>query len=132
MILRHKEFKSCGNIILFPSSISNSSSQYEKPQFMLAANIVPVIGVHFNKSKVKLKVGQTADLYVEILPSHATELGLKWVITNVDIVETELHKNFIHLKAKKAGRTIIIATTEDGQFRDLCVVTIASYITTNK
>ncbi len=99
---------------------------------MLAANIVPVIGVHFNKAKVKLKIGQTTDLLVEILPSHATELSLNWAITNEDIVETELHNNYIHLKAKKAGRTIIIVTTEDGQFRDLCVVTIASYITTNK
>lgn len=132
MILRNKEFKSSGSIVHFPSSLSMPMTNSENPHLMLASNIVPVIGVHFSRSKLKLKVGQTEDLYITILPDQALAPQLKWAITNEDIVEATFHHDHIHVKAKNAGKTIVIVTTNDGQFRDLCIITVTSYLTTNK
>jgi uncharacterized protein YjdB len=89
---------------------------------------VDVIGVHMNKSKLKLKLGQTEELAVSIIPENATNQNVNWVISNPDVVKMDVQNRTATVKGNRVGRTIIVVSTEDGKYRDLCEVTVHNFL----
>ncbi|MFJ8530200.1 Ig domain-containing protein [Bacillus sp. NPDC094106] len=126
--LRHQNMKRF-------SSITNTSClniQSNSPQISLAPSVVSVIGVHMQKNKLKIKAGQSAELSAFVLPVHATNQELIWTNMNPDIITIHTQQNKTIITGKNAGRAIVIVTTADGKFRDLCVVHVHPYITNPK
>lgn len=117
------------------SSITNTSClniQSNSPQISLAPSVVSVIGVHMQKNKLKIKAGQSAELSAFVLPVHATNQELIWTNMNPDIIAIHTQQNKKIIAGKNAGRAVVIVTTADGKFRDLCVVHVHPYITNPK
>lgn len=117
------------------SSIANTSClniQSNSPQISLAPSVVSVIGVHMQKNKLKIKAGQSAELSAFVLPVHATNQELIWTNMNPDIIAIHTQQNKTIIAGKNAGRAVVIVTTADGKFRDLCVVHVHPYITNPK
>ncbi|WP_438825152.1 Ig-like domain-containing protein [Bacillus sp. JJ1127] len=117
------------------SSITNTSclsTQSNSPQISLAPSVVSVIGVHMQKNKIKIKAGQSAELSAFVLPVHATNQELIWTNMNPNIITIHTKQNKAIITGKNAGRAVVIVTTADGKFRDLCVVHVHPYITNPK
>ncbi|WP_051317254.1 Ig-like domain-containing protein [Ectobacillus panaciterrae] len=132
MIIRHKDYKSGGAVFAYTAPASITEKKDEKPYLSLAPVSINVIGVHLNKAKLKLKVGQAEELKAAVLPDNAANQAITWSITDPSVADLEINENKAIIKGKQAGKTIIIAAAEDGSFRDLCIVTVHDYLTTNK
>ena len=103
-----------------------------KPQISLAPSVVSVIGVHIQKNKLKIKVGQSAELSASVLPIQATNQELIWTNMNPNVVTIHADDNKAILTGKTPGRAVVIVTTAEGKFRDLCIVHVQPFITNPK
>ncbi|PEZ02262.1 hypothetical protein CN326_20125 [Bacillus sp. AFS018417] len=111
---------------------SYAKTQTDTPHIKLVPSVVPVIGVQLHKAKLKLKAGQRAELTAAVLPSLASNQELIWTSNSPDIVEINATKHKAIVTGKQAGRAVIIVTTAEGKFRDLCIVHVQPYITKPK
>ncbi|WP_002149765.1 Ig-like domain-containing protein [Bacillus cereus] len=111
---------SCLNIQPNPSKIS------------IAPSVISVIGIHIQKNKLKIKTGQSADLSASILPMQATNQELIWTNMNSDVITIYPKGETVTITGKSAGRAVVIVTTAEGKFRDLCVVHVQPYMTNPK
>ncbi|MBO1578141.1 Ig-like domain-containing protein [Bacillus sp. XF8] len=116
------------------SLITNASCPniQSKPQISLAPSVVSVIGVHIQKNKLKIKVGQSAELSASVLPIQATNQELIWKNMNHDVITVITEKDKVIITGKNPGRAVIIVTTAEGKFRDLCVVQVQPFMTNPK
>lgn len=116
------------------SLITNSSCPniQSKPQISLAPSVVSVIGVHIQKNKLKIKVGQSAELSAFVLPVQATNQGLIWTNMNPDVITVYADDDTAIITGRNPGRAVVIVTTAEGKFRDLCVVHVHPFITNPK
>ncbi|PGZ08201.1 hypothetical protein COE30_14085 [Bacillus cereus] len=111
---------SCLNIQPNPSKIS------------IAPSVISVIGIHIQKNKLKIKTGQSADLSASVLPIQATNQELIWTNMNSDIITIYPKGESVTITGKSAGRAVVIVTTAEGKFRDLCIVHVQPYMTNPK
>lgn len=102
------------------------------PQISLAPPVVSVIGVHIQRTKLKLKVGQSTELSAVVLPIHATNQELIWTNMNPEVITVTTKQNKAILTGRNAGQAVVIVTTTEGKFRDLCVVHVHPYMTNPK
>ncbi|MET7017284.1 Ig-like domain-containing protein [Bacillus mycoides] len=111
---------SCLNIQPNPSKIS------------IAPSVISVIGIHIQKNKLKIKTGQSADLSASVLPMQAKNQELIWTNMNSDVITIYPKGETVTITGKSAGRAVVIVTTAEGKFRDLCVVHVQPYMTNPK
>ncbi|PGZ97685.1 hypothetical protein COE51_13435 [Bacillus pseudomycoides] len=111
---------------------SYTKTQIDTPHITIVPSVVPVIGVQLHKAKLKLKTGQCAELTAAVLPSQASNQELIWTCMNPDIVEINTAKHKATVTGIQAGRAVIIVTTAEGKFRDLCIVHVQPYMTQPK
>jgi len=83
---------------------------------------VPVIGVALDKDNITLSVGETEILKETVYPEDATNKVVSWTSTN-PIVATVAHGK---ITATKVGTAGIVATTEDGNYMAMCILTVVS------
>ncbi|WP_459500788.1 Ig-like domain-containing protein [Bacillus sp. C1] len=116
------------------SHITNTSCPniQSTPQISLTPSGLSVIGVHMKKNKLKIKVGQSAELSAFVLPVQATNQELIWTNMNPSIAVMISNKDKIIITGKSPGRAIIIVTTNEGRFRDLCIVHVHPFLTNPK
>lgn len=117
------------------SPITNASCpniQTNSSQISLVPSVVSVIGVHIQKNKLKIKVGQSAELSASVLPIQATNQEILWTSMNPKVATVITKKNQAIVTGKSAGRAVIIVTSAEGKFRDLCVVHVQPFITNPK
>ncbi|MBL4935441.1 5'-nucleotidase C-terminal domain-containing protein [Clostridium sp. YIM B02515] len=83
---------------------------------------VNVTGATLDKNTLSLKPGETSQLTATVLPSNASNKNITWSTDNpaVAIVTNGL------VKGVSEGKATITATTEDGGFKSLCVVTVTA------
>ena len=86
----------------------------------------PVNGISLNRSQLTLVEGSSPGiLYVEITPQSATNKNITW--KSSDSGTAAVHKQTVNnciVVPLKEGNAIISATTEDGEFVDVCRVTV--------
>lgn len=92
------------------------------------AKVFPVTGVSLNKPSLKLKVGDKDVLIAIITPENATNKNVTWTSKDASIVKVDNKGN---IEAMANGETEIIVTTEDGNFKATCKVTVAAVVTEN-
>lgn len=84
---------------------------------------VPAIGVILNQSSLQFDcIGETAYLEAIVLPEDAANKKVRWTSSNesVCVVSNGM------VVAVGMGTSVVIATTEDGGFMAVCVVTVTS------
>ncbi|MFD6508036.1 MULTISPECIES: Ig domain-containing protein [unclassified Bacillus (in: firmicutes)] len=119
------------------SPITNTSTSCLKIQpnpskISIAPSVISVIGIHMQKNKLKIKTGQSADLSASVLPMQATDKELIWTNMNSDIITIYPKGDTVTITGKSAGRAVVIVTTAEGKFRDLCVIHVQPYMTNPK
>ncbi|MBR3870758.1 MAG: S-layer homology domain-containing protein, partial [Clostridia bacterium] len=82
--------------------------------------VVAVTGVTLDKSSVTLMEGETTELKATITPANATNRTVIWSSDAQNVATV----NGGVVKALSAGTAKITATTTDGSFTDICVVTV--------
>lgn len=118
------------------SPITNASTSclniQPKPTISIAPSVIPVIGVHMQKNKLKIKTGQSTELSASILPMQATNQELIWTNMHSDVITIYTKGDTVTITGKSAGRAVVIVTTAEGKFRDLCVIHVQPYMTNPK
>ncbi|WP_410981751.1 Ig domain-containing protein [Bacillus cereus] len=119
------------------SPITNTSAsclniQPNPPKISIAPSVISVIGVHMQKQKLKIKTGQSIELSASILPERATNKELIWTNMHSDIITIYPKGDTVTITGNAPGRAIIIVTTAEGKFRDLCIVHVQPFITNPK
>lgn len=119
------------------SPITNTSAsplniQPNPPKISIAPSVISVIGIHMQKNKLKIKTGQSADLSASVLPMQAANKELIWTNMNSDIITIYPKGDTVTITGKSAGRAVVIVTTAEGKFRDLCVIHVQPYMTNPK
>ncbi|MBQ7862017.1 MAG: Ig-like domain-containing protein [Clostridia bacterium] len=81
----------------------------------------PVTGIRITTTDVKLAVGKSKALSWNIFPDNATNQSINWTSSDTSVATVD--QNGV-VTAKKAGLTVITATTVDGGFTSTCNFTI--------
>ncbi|EOO75559.1 Ig-like domain-containing protein [Bacillus sp. TH22] len=119
------------------SPITNTSTsllniQPNPSKISIAPSVISVIGIHIQKNKLKIKTGQSADLSASVLPMQAKNQELIWTNMNSDVITIYPKGETVTITGKSAGRAVVIVTTAEGKFRDLCIVHVQPYMTNPK
>lgn len=80
-----------------------------------------VTGIQVSDKTVRLKAGQSYRILGKVSPSNASDKRIEWLSLNTDVATVSSNGT---VKAKKAGRAIIVAKSKDGGYRATCIVTV--------
>ncbi len=116
-----------------PVSISDTD-MYEADTTPIKPSLVPgavvigssdikVTGVDVTPDKLTLEVGKTGTLSANVSPSDATNKAVTWKSSNASVATVS---STGVVTAIKAGTANIYATTVDGNFSDICSVTVSN------
>ena len=86
---------------------------------------IPVEGVTICSSTYTMKVGETTRLSYSVYPVDATNQRVTWCSSDPNVAEVGSRNRKI--TAKRAGKTTITVTTDDGNFVASCEVTVISW-----
>ena len=114
------------------TSASRLNIQPNPPKISIAPSVISVIGIHMQKNKLKIKTGQSADLSASVLPMQAANKELIWTNMNSDIITIYPKGDTVTITGQSAGSAVVIVTTAEGKFRDLCVIHVQPYMTNPK
>ena len=81
----------------------------------------PVTGIKITTTDVKLAVGKSKALVWNVFPSDATNQKVNWTSSDTSVATVD--QNGV-VTAKKAGLSVITATTADGGFTSTCNFTV--------
>ena len=85
------------------------------------ARTYSVTGVTLDVTSKEMNIGETFTLKAKIEPSNATNQNVTW--TSLDPSVATVNNNG-KVTAKKAGFTVITVTTEDGNYKATCEITV--------
>ena len=90
-----------------------------------AAATIAVSSVSLNKTTLSLNVKETDQLTAAVLPNNATNKDVSWSSSNTSVATVSATGL---VTAKQAGSATITATTEDGNKKATCAVTVTDPI----
>lgn len=89
--------------------------------------VQPVDGITLEKHSLSLNVGDSEQLYANVLPVNADNKKLIWTTSDSEIAEVDVDGN---VTAKKCGVAFVKATSEDNPLAvDSCKVTVLQPVT---
>lgn len=84
--------------------------------------ITPVEGITVPSYK-KMEVGASSLLTADVIPSDATEQGIKWETSNSDVVSVDEMGRVI---AKSPGKAMVTAVSKDNEdIKGICTITVS-------
>ena len=88
-------------------------------------NITQVVSnVKLDKNELEVEIGHTATLEATVSPSDATNKNITWMSSDESIVSVENGT----ITAHKLGSATVVVTTEDGNFKDICLVKVVRLV----
>ncbi|MGL4982591.1 MAG: Ig-like domain-containing protein [Treponemataceae bacterium] len=84
---------------------------------------ISVTGLDLDESRLYMAAGDRKQINAKIIPENASSNKINWKSSDIRVAEVEDNGLVI---AKTAGSTTISATTEDGNYRQTCVVTVSA------
>jgi uncharacterized protein YjdB len=104
---------------------NTSNKTFLRPESSCAVSVhevpVPVTGVSLGKTATTISVNGVEELNYVITPVGATNRNVTWVSNNTEVVTVDGNGKITGIATGKATVTV---TTEDGEFRSSCVVTV--------
>lgn len=104
------------------SSSTNSSSIVEESSSTISDIRVESVSIE-NKDVTTLKIGQTLQLNVKVLPENATNKLVSYESSNEDVATVSFNGEVL---ARKAGNVTITVTSDDNNKTDTITLSIAS------
>ena len=113
-VYAHKSGTATITVTTYDGSVSNSCE-------IIVAK--PVTGVSIEPAEVELtELGKTAQLTAKIQPEDATNKNVTWKSSNESVC---MVSNSGELLTTGYGKTVVLATTEDGNYVGTCIVTVS-------
>lgn len=113
-VYAHKSGTATITVTTYDGSVSNSCE-------IIVAK--PVAGVSIEPAEVELtELGKTAQLTAKIQPEDATNKNVTWKSSNERVC---IISNNGELLTTGYGKTVVLATTEDGNYVGTCIVTVS-------
>lgn len=113
-VYAHKSGTATITVTTYDGSVSNSCE-------IIVAK--PVAGVSIEPAEVELtELGKTAQLTAKIQPEDATNKNVTWKSSNESVC---IISNNGELLTTGYGKTVVLATTEDGNYVGTCIVTVS-------
>jgi len=84
---------------------------------------VPVKGISLDKTKLQLEKGKAAVITAKIEPENATNKGVVWTSSDVNIASVDPNGIVV---GNTTGSAIILAKTKDGDYTANCVVEVVN------
>lgn len=113
-VYAHKSGTATITVTTYDGSVSNSCE---------IIVVKPVAGVSIEPAEVKLtELGKTAQLTAKIQPEDATNKNVTWKSSNESVC---IVSNKGELLTTGYGKTVVLATTEDGNYVGTCIVTVS-------
>lgn len=113
-VYAHKSGTATITVISYDGSVSNSCE-------IIVAK--PVTGVSIEPAEVELtELGKTVQLTAKIQPEDATNKNVTWKSSNESVC---MVSNSGELLTTGYGKTVVLATTEDGSYVGTCIVTVS-------
>ncbi len=81
----------------------------------------PVTGITLTPQSVEMSVGTVQQLTASVIPANATNQTIHWQSGNATVASVD---DTGLITAENAGSTIILATTEEGNYATYCMVTV--------
>lgn len=103
-------------------SFQSVSAHTSAGTIIVEALPVAVTGLSLNKDNVSLVTGGSETLNATVNPDNATNKAVVWSSGDSTIATVDANGTVVALKK---GTTTITAITEDGGFKDTCLVTVA-------
>ncbi|MCL2041345.1 MAG: Ig-like domain-containing protein [Bacteroidales bacterium] len=97
----------------------------DRLQVRVPGEVIPVTGVVLNFHTLPLAKDETCPLIATVLPENATNKNVTWESSNATIATVD--ENGM-VTAIAEGETNITVTTEDGNYTDVCIVTVTDKI----
>ncbi|WPC42334.1 transglutaminase domain-containing protein [Clostridium sp. JS66] len=101
-----------------------SKYPFADTKYDLSLTNIPVKAVELDKHKITLKVGETTSLTASVLPSNASNNSIKWNFS----AEGVIYFDGKTIKGVKPGTVYVNALSNDGTFKDTCIVTVTNEI----
>lgn len=113
-VYAHKSGTATITVTTYDGSVSNSCE-------IIVAK--PVAGVSIEPAEVELtELGKTVQLTAKIHPEDATNKNVTWKSSNESVC---MVSNSGELLTTGYGKTVVLATTEDGNYVGTCIVTVS-------
>ena len=113
-VYAHKSGTATITVTTYDGSVSNSCE---------IIVVKPVAGVSIEPAEVELtELGKTAQLTAKIQPEDATNKNVTWKSSNESVC---IVSNKGELLTTGYGKTVVLATTEDGNYVGTCIVTVS-------
>ena len=113
-VYAHKSGTATITVTTYDGSVSNSCE-------IIVAK--PVAGVSIEPAEVELtELGKTVQLTAKIQPEDATNKNVTWKSSNESVC---MVSNSGELLTTGYGKTVVLATTEDGNYVGTCIVTVS-------
>lgn len=113
-VYAHKSGTATITVTTYDGSVSNSCE-------IIVAK--PVAGVSIEPAEVELtELGKTVQLTAKIQPEDATNKNVTWKSSNESVC---IISNNGELLTTGYGKTVVLATTEDGNYVGTCIVTVS-------
>lgn len=113
-VYAHKSGTATITVTTYDGSVSNSCE-------IIVAK--PVTGVSIEPAEVELtELGKTAQVTAKIQPEDATNKNVTWKSSNESVC---IVSNKGELLTTGYGKTVVLATTEDGNYVGTCIVTVS-------
>ena len=90
-------------------------------QISVNRKVINVTGVVLNLTSLNLTEGESTRLTATVNPSNADNKNVAWISSNPDIVSVDANGN---VKALKPGSATITVTTNEGNYKATCQVTV--------
>ena len=98
-----------------------NTSSGKKLKFSKTPTITSVNSIELNKTSIDLFINNSENLIATINPSNATNKNINWTSSDTSVATVD---NNGRVTAKKAGTTTIIVSSDDGNKKATCKVTV--------
>ncbi len=115
-VIINKTFKG-----MIPFMAISGAGQSAFDMFSVEIEIVPVSGITLDNHQINLKVDENQTLHATINPDTATNTLVDWISRDTAIAKVD---NNGTVTGKTIGTTYVVAVSQDGSFKDSCLVTV--------
>lgn len=117
-------FKSC--IVHVPAGCAEIYKEADGWKDATIIEEIPVTGISITKTDENVYVGDNIKLTVSVIPENANNKNFTLKSLNEDVATIDEQGNVI---AKAYGKARIMATSEDGEFTDICEFDVFEHVT---
>ncbi len=115
--------KSAGTTVILVKTKSGSTG------YCTVTVLQPVTGITISSSEETISVGEIIELEASVVPDSANDTGVSWESSNEEVATVNSKGEVTGIAG---GMAMITVTSDEGDYKDYCIVTVEELITSIK